>query len=218
MIAFGASAARWFARSAVAYRTVTMSSWRGPQSAATCQCKAPVLPAASRERTDAPRQVHRTRKARPLIGVRFASSPLQARPCPKFRGSRSWLLNSRRRSGVSWFLPRIRRSPCETDSAATMHGSQGRRGMDGRGPRLRSATQRAREAGRLCRERPLRSGVRRYGSHQRRPTNDGAKLSQRRRVRAVRNRVRPITSAHLGAPAGDEFPMEIIDAWRATST
>jgi hypothetical protein len=100
----------------------------------------------------------------------------------------------------------------------TAHGCQGHRGINGRGPRLRSATQRAWEAVRLCRERPLRSGARRYGSHQRRPTNDGAKLSLRRRVRAERERVRPIARARPGAPAGDEFPMEIIAAWRITPT
>jgi len=65
---------------------------------------------------------------------------------------------------------------------------------------------------RLCRERPLQPGARRYGSHQRRPTNDGAKLSLRRRVRAVRERVRPIARARLGALAADEFQMEIIAA------
>ena len=54
-----------------------------------------------------------------LIQARFASVPsCPTRPCPKFRGSRSWLLTPRRASGVRWFLPRIRRSPCETDSAA----------------------------------------------------------------------------------------------------
>jgi len=58
----------------------------------------------------------------------------------------------------------------------------------------------------------LQPGARRYGSHQRRPTNDGAKLSLRRRVRAVRERVRPIARARLGALAADEFQMEIIAA------
>ena len=116
-----------------------------------------------------------------LIQARFASVPSRpARPCPKFRGSRSWLLVPRRASGVSWFLPRIRRSPCETDSASAAHGCQGHRGINGRGPRLRSAAKQAWEAVRLCRERPLHPGARRYGSHQRRPTNDGAQMTVRR--------------------------------------
>ena len=116
-----------------------------------------------------------------LIQARFASLPSRpARPCPKFRGSRSWLLDPRRASGLSWFLPRIRRSPCETVSTATAHGCQGHRGINGRGPRLRSAAKQAWEAVRLCRERPLQPGARRYGPHQRRPTNDGAQMTVRR--------------------------------------
>ena len=114
--------------------------------------------------------------------------------------------------GYQLVLPRIRRSPCETDSAATAHGCQGQRGINGRGPRLRSAAKQTWEAVRLCRERPMQSGARRYGSHQRRPTNDGAEMSVRRRgpgraqARAA-HRTRP-----QGALAGDEFPMEIIAA------
>ena len=42
---------------------------------------------------------------RPLIRSRFASLPCSPATCPKFRGSRSWLLNPRRSSGISWFLP-----------------------------------------------------------------------------------------------------------------
>jgi hypothetical protein len=148
-----------------------------------------------------------------LIQVRIASlSSGPARPCPNFRGSRSWLLNPRRRTGVSWFLPRIRRSPCETDSAATAHGWQGQRGINGGGPRLRRAAKQAWEAVRLCRERPLQPGARRYGSHQRRLTNNGAAPSLRRGVRAVRKRARPIARACQGALAGDEFTVEIIGA------
>ena len=118
---------------------------------------------------------------RHLIQARFASVPSRpGRPCPKFRGSRSWLSVPRRASGVSWFLPRIRRSPCETDSASAAHGCQGHGGINGRGPRLRSAAKQAWEAVRLCRERPLQPSARRYGSQQRRPTNDGAQMTVRR--------------------------------------
>ena len=60
------------------------------------------------------------------------------------------------------------------------HGRQGHRGINGRGPRLRSAAKQAWEAVRLCRERPLQPGARRYGSHQRQPTNDGAQMTVRR--------------------------------------
>lgn len=57
---------------------------------------------------------------------------------------------------------------------------QGQRGINGRGPRLRSAAKQAWEAVRLCRERPLLPGARRYGSHRRRSTNDRAQMSMRR--------------------------------------
>ena len=60
------------------------------------------------------------------------------------------------------------------------HGRQGHRGINGRGPRLRRAAKQAWEAVRLCRERPLQPGARRYGSHQRQPTNNGAQMTVRR--------------------------------------
>lgn len=74
------------------------------------------------------------------------------------------------------------------------------------------------EAVRLCRERPLQPGARCYGSRQRWPTNSEAQLPVRREVRAVRQHARPNAPACRGAPACDEFPMEIIAAWRRLFT
>lgn len=121
-----------------------------------------------------------------------------AHPCSNFRGSRSWLLMS---LGVgSGALV-----PAPHSSVAVRHRErrddarvQGLRGINGRGPRGPQRQRRpAREGRRLCRERPLRQGARRYGSHGWRPTKTG----QRRRTDEGRGRARQC-AADLPRPRG----------------
>ena len=113
----------------------------------------------------APRRPTRCRSALP----RSCPSKSCKAPCPNFRGSRIRLGSLGVRCGVELCLPRIRRSPCETDSAAIQRGRQGTwnkwKGPDG--------ARRWWEGGRLCRERLWRPRARRYGSHRRRTANAG---------------------------------------------
>ena len=69
--------------------------------------------------------------------------------------------------------PRDRRSPCETDCAAAKHGGKGTV-ENGRARVGRSISEGRRGKGtRLCRDRPMRLHVRRYGSHRGRATKVG---------------------------------------------
>ena len=99
--------------------------------------------------------------------------PVPPHPCSNFRGSRSWLLVPRRWLGC-------RAGPAPHSSVAVRNRqrrdearAQGHRGINGRGPRVRSAARRAWEAVRSCRERPLRLRARRYGAQQGRPMDAG---------------------------------------------
>ena len=95
-------------------------------------------------------------------------------PLPQFPREPDWLLIPRR--WVSGVLPRIRRSPCETESAATKHGCKGTVAlMAGARPSETRAGWRP-----FIRERPLRTCAQRYGSHSRRAMNAGALIQPTR--------------------------------------
>ena len=86
--------------------------------------------------------------------------------CPDFRGSRWWLGSLGVAQGVE--LMSAPHSSVAVRDRERRDGArtQGQRGINGRGPLQR-------EGGRLCRERPLCPGVRRYGSLVRRPADAG---------------------------------------------
>ena len=93
---------------------------------------------------------------------------------PQFPREPNWLLIPRR--WVSGVLPRIRRSPCETESAAMKRGCKGTVAlMAGARPSETRVGWRP-----FIRERPLRTCAQRYGSHRRRAMKAGALIEPTR--------------------------------------
>lgn len=131
---------------------------------------------------------------------------------------------------ASWTSTKYRPSPESASPVLTVGGRRVRIGM-----RIDPAIQKeAEQRLRVTCSNPTLSWRTKNCDGQRSPTARGAALhrhrkyaawrqcassfSLRRRVRAVRERVWPIARARVGAPAGDEFPMGIIAAWRTTPT
>ncbi len=120
---------------------------------------------------------------------------------------------------LSWCLPRIRRSPCGAESAASQRGGQGHRGVNGGDPRQRGA-------GRSCRARPLRPRVRRYGPHEGRTARRGHPRTacdeghgQAQACGRSADRARACEGTHASNVCSSRFVhVTPVDKWPAAST